>query len=84
MRNERRYVYGHSKTLKQIKKEFPFDNVDVDKNIILSSDYTVTFDVCLAYQLRRKGYNALVWGGMYKHKRIFVIEKKRVQMEMPF
>lgn len=81
----RKYVYGHNKTIKQIRKEYPFDKGEADKKLILSAKYTVTYDIYLAYELRRKGYKALVWGAIYKSKRVYVIEKKPMPLSyLPF
>lgn len=85
MKNRRKYIYGHNKSLRQIQTEYPFENVELDKKLALSAQYTVTFDVYLAYELRKKGYKAVAWGAIYKRKRVFVIEKRRIQIsELPF
>ena len=80
----RKYVYGHLLTVRQIKREYPYQDTFVDKIVVLSCENTVTFDVFLAYKLRQDGYNPLIWGGIYRGKRIFIIEKKRKQFELPF
>lgn len=85
MKNRKKYIYGHNKSLRQIQTEYPFENVEIDKKLALSAQYTVTFNVYLAYELRKKGYKAVAWGAMYKQRHVFVINKKPMPLsELPF
>lgn len=79
------YIYGHNKSVRQIKREYPYSNEKVNEGPSLQGKYTVTFDPHLAYALRKDGYDAVVWGGIYEGKRIFIIDKKGITKdELPF
>lgn len=84
-RKDREYVYGHTMTVGEIENRYPYENVEIDKKIILSA-YSVTYDVFMAYQWRTKGYELVSWGGLYHKQRIFVFKtnKKSTQLSMPF
>ncbi len=84
MKSRRKYIYGHTKTLRQIRAEYPFEDVEVDKKLLLSERYTVTFDAYLAYELIKKGYEAVAWGAIYGQRHVFVINKKPMPLsELP-
>ncbi len=83
--NNYQFMYGHKLDAEEIRKKYPFCNVKVSERIAKSKIYTITFDARMAYSYRRKGYNVIVWGGIYRGVTVFVFRKRRISMRsLPF
>lgn len=85
LKEDREYVYGHTLTVGEIENKYPYEDVEIDKKIILSS-YSVTYDALLAYKWRTKGYELVSWGGLYHKQRIFIFKtnKRNTRVTIPF
>lgn len=81
---EKKMTYGHCKNKNKIKKEFPFQENEIDDKFLKNFSGTVTFDVYLAYRIRRKGYDVVCWGATYKNRRIFMFDKPENKLPLPF
>ncbi len=82
---ERKYSYGHNLTIAEIQKILPFSNKTIKRALMNESNYTISFDVQMAYRLLKKGYKCIIWGGIYNDVYVFVFKKKRIKTRsLPF
>ena len=81
---EKKMIYGHCMTRRKIEEKYPFDDLEIDSAFVRQCNATITFDIYLAYELRRQGYSAIAWGAIYRHKRVFIIDKPKNRLSLPF
>lgn len=83
--NEQLYIYRHNLTKKEIKIKYPYSMVTVDEYYIKCQQFTITFDVLLAYEYLINDMKVVIWGGFYQGMDVFVFDKPRIQRyELPF
>ena len=78
-------LYGHSLTVKEISEITYYTRETVSRKLLKNKNYTVTFDIKMAYSYKLRGYSVVVWGGLFEGMLVFVFKKKRVNVRsLPF
>lgn len=78
-------LYGHSLTVKEISEITNYTRETVSRKLLKNKNYTVTFDIKMAYSYKLRGYSVVVWGGLFEGMLVFVFKKKRVNVQkLPF
>lgn len=78
-------LYGHSLTVKEISEITNYTRETVSRKLLKNKNYTVTFDIKMAYSYKLRGYSVVVWGGLFEGMLVFVFKKKRVNVRsLPF
>lgn len=70
--------YGHGLSEEKIMSLYKYEAGELSKEKY-SGEYMVTYDPLTAYALRQK-YPVVVWGKIYRKKRVFVFRKSRPEM----
>lgn len=78
-------LYGHSLTVKEISEITNYTRETVSRKLLKNKNYTVTFDIKMAYFYKLRGYSVVVWGGLFEGMLVFVFKKKRLNVRsLPF
>ena len=78
-------LYGHSLTVKEISEITNYTRETVSRKLLKNKNYTVTFDIKMAYSYKLRGYSVVVWGGLFEGMLVFVFKKKRINVRsLPF
>ena len=78
-------LYGHSLTVKEISEITNYTRETVSRKLLKNKNYTVTFDIKMAYSYKLRGYSVVVWGGLFEGMLVFVFKKKCVNVRsLPF
>lgn len=78
-------LYGHSLTVKEISEITNYTRETVSRKLLKNKNYTVTFDIKMAYSYKLRGYSVVVWGGLFEGMLVFVFKKKRLNVRsLPF
>lgn len=70
--------YGHGLSEEKIMSLYKYEAGELSKEKY-SGEYMVTYDPLTAYALRQK-YPVVVWGKIYRKKRVFMFKKSRPKM----
>lgn len=71
--------YGHGLSEEQIMSLYTYEAGELSRKKYSGKEYMITYDPLTAYALRQK-YPVVVWGKIYRKKRIFVFRKSRPKM----
>lgn len=71
--------YGHGLSEEKIMSLYTYEVGELPREKYNGKEYMITYDPLTAYALRQK-YPVVVWGKIYRKKRIFVFRKSRPKM----
>lgn len=85
----RQYIkatYGHSYTLSEIQKKYPYSNLPFDRKSPRKTDLIITYNPLVAMQMKKKNIKCLGWGVKTKdgnHAFLFLRDEKSPKQTEP-